>query len=538
MKPKNVMTRLQGTSSPSETRAPRTALLCLALALSLSSSALAEDEVKVEENNPDGVEEANKRNDSGLGLAPGIPQAAALAGGFSPAYAPSAEDASTWAADFHGFLSMPMNIGFNTRAGDVTEDQYKTVMHAPPVVPEYRDAFSYTSALPAPYAQLNFSYGNQLVQANVILQTRAPSTGASYFSAATAGGISDAYLTFTPKDIHKRVILMAHVGAFTNRYGVTGQYDEGRYGTPLFARVNGIGENVIALLELSKKFDLELQHGFQGQIDKPPIGIVPGDWNDYADPNLGTSFANHVHAGLTYDHFLTLGGHYMNVFTADERANHGAIPDGKINLVGGDLRFILGRYGHFYAGVTHVDARDSRSVGRVVEVLNAAGGPGLMRSYFGPNGNGTGQLLIMGGQYDVSLARAIYGQRFTGQSRDIFLSAFAQRVSVKSDDADYDNKDMQKFGVEAGYSLLKYFATSLRFDRVDQDLTDVDESFSVLSPRLIFRTGWQSRDQVVLQYSKWFNGDEVYVRDGSPAEYDPRINPDEDVVSLSATMWW
>jgi hypothetical protein len=30
----------------------------------------------------------------------------------------------------------------------------------------------------------------------------------------------------------------------------------------------------------------------------------------------------------------------------------------------------------------------------------------------------------------------------------------------------------------------------------------------------------------------------VLVRNGYPAVYDPTIHPDENVVSLSASMWW
>lgn len=518
----------------STSRASRQTFLLAVLVSLTAPSALGQD---TEEEEAEKKESAPRTTGSGLGLAPGIPQVSALAGGFSPAYKPGDESLDEWRADFHGFIQMPLNIGFNTRAGEVTEDQYKTVMHAPPQVPEYRDSFSYTSALPHPYAQLNFAYGNSEVTANVIIQARAATTGSSYFDATTAGAITDAFLTLTPRNLHEKLDLMIHVGAFTNRYGIMGQYDEGRYGTPLFARTNGVGENIVSMMRLGD-FGLELQHGFQGQIDKAPLGIVPGDWNGYADPNEGTSFVHHVHAGVTYKDFVTLGGHYMNVWTADERANMGDIPDGKMNLVGGDLRFTMGRYGHLYIAGTSVDARDARSVGRVVEVLNAVGGSGLMRNYLGPQSGGNGSLLIFGGQYDLSLARAIYGNRFEGKSRDIFISVFGQRVSVQSEDADYDGIDKQKVGAEVGYSLLPWLATSMRVDAVAQDLTDVDESHTVLTPRLIFRTNWQSRDQVVLQYQKYLYGDEVYIRTGTPPTLDPGINPDEDVVSLSATMWW
>lgn len=525
---KTAMSKMK-TGSLSMKRA--TSALALLLAWGLPALAHAQDADEPEKT------DVEKRQGSGLGLAPGIPQVSAIAGGFSPAYAPGSEDAQAWHADFHGFLSMPLNIGLNKRAGAVTEDQYSTVMHAPPVVPEYRDAFTYTSAIPEPYVQLNFGYGNAEVQANVIVQARSASTGASYFDASTSGGISDAYLTFTPQSLPKAVGILAHVGAFTNRYGIAGEYDAGKYGTPLFAQVNGVGENIVAYLDAGD-FDFELQQGFQAQLDKAPLGIVPGDWNRYADSAQGTSMTSHFHAGVTYKNLVTVGGHYMNVWTADDRANMGTIPDGKINLIGGDLRATLGRWGHFYFGVTSADAQDSRSVGRVVEILNATGGPGLMRSYLGPDSNGTGKLFIMGGQYDMSLARMIYGNLFYGQSPDVRLSLFGQRVHVTSDDADYDNVTKQKFGAELGYSMFKHMATSFRFDSIAQDLTDVDESETVISPRLIFRTGWQSRDQVMLQYSHYFMGDEVYVRDGTPAEINENINPDEDVISLSATMWW
>ncbi len=485
----------------------------------------------------DAAEEEDRKETGALGLAPGIPQVSALPGGFAPAYSPDAQKNADWHADFHGYVSVPLKLGFNNRAGEVTDQQFSTVIHAPPVVPEYRDAFTYTSALPDPYVQLNFAYGNDVVQANVILQARSANTAMSFFDASTRGGITDAFLTFNLPDLAKSVGLKVHVGAFTNRYGATGEYDEGRYGTPLIARTNGVGENIIANIELGD-FKLELQQGFQGQLDKAPLGIVPGDWNDYADPNIGTGLVHHVHAGLGYKDFGGIGLHYMNAFSADERANQGTVPDGKINILAADLRLSLHRFGHFYGAASYTDATNSRSVGRIVEVLNALGGPGLMRSYFGPNSNGTGTLLTLGGQYDLSIGRLLYANAHTGVSPDIIVSLFAIQTSVTSADPMYTDKSMFKFGGEAAYSLTSFLATALRFDSVAPDLSDADKSFMILSPRVIFRSDWQSRDQVTLQYSHWFNGSQVYVRNGTPAVLDPGIRPDEDVVSLAATMWW
>jgi hypothetical protein len=55
---------------------------------------------------------------------------------------------------------------------------------------------------------------------------------------------------------------------------------------------------------------------------------------------------------------------------------------------------------------------------------------------------------------------------------------------------------------------------------------------------VIFHTDWTSTDQIVLGYSKWFNGSLTTVRDGYPPKEDVTVIPDEHMVSLSANMWW
>jgi len=85
-----------------------------------------------------------------LGLAPGTPQIGALPGGLTPAYGLKAADEKDWRFDFHGFLTMPVRAGLNTRSGPDTPDQHKETLHAPPVVPDDRDSFSYTGVVPNP----------------------------------------------------------------------------------------------------------------------------------------------------------------------------------------------------------------------------------------------------------------------------------------------------------------------------------------------------------------------------------------------------
>jgi hypothetical protein len=237
----------------------------------------------------------------------------------------------------------------------------------------------------------------------------------------------------------------------------------------------------------------------------------------------------------------------MRAFSQDDRAGTSA-PDGRIDVLAGDARANMGRFGHLYFAAAYTDALQARSVSRVVSVLNTKGGKGLMDNYLGPLSGGTGTLMTFGGQYDLSIGRLVsYPVPFSGDGPDLFVSLFGMQTHVSSTDpsvdpyttrAKYDNITKRKFGIEASYSLLSWLAASARYDRVDPNVDEKRYSFSVISPRIIFHTGWQSTDQLVLQYSHWFNGSLTTVRVGEPPIEDLSVIPDGDMVSLSARMWW
>jgi hypothetical protein len=484
------------------------------------------------------AEKPDEKPPISLGLAPGTPQVGALPGGLTPAYGQVAADEKDWRFDFHGFLTMPLRVGINQRAGVVTTEQHSLVLHAPPVVPDYPDSFTYTTVVPNPYAQLNFSYGNSVVTGNVFVLARTAVTGTTFLDPPSEAGISDAFLTFRLPNVVKNAHFESNVGVFTTRYGAMGEFDEGHYGTPVIARVNGAGENVLAKVALGGLL-LDVEQGIQGQIDKAPNGLLPAGWNGFADPNVGSGLANHVHAGLGYLGVATLGLHYVTAWTQDDRASQGVRPDGTIGILGADLRLSMTHFGHLYVAAVRTHADNSRPVGGIVQVLNAPGGPGLIANYLGPNSGGTGTLFTVAGQYDLSIGRLLrYPYAFHGDAPDIVVSVFGMQTMVSSVDPAFDGVIKRKVGTEVGYALLPWLATALRLDHVEPNDTDASQSFSVVTPRLIFRSRWQAHDQVVLQYSHWINGSGVIVRSGYPATYDPTIRPDEDMVSLSASMWW
>jgi hypothetical protein len=477
-------------------------------------------------------------SEMGLGLAPGAPQVSNVAGGMTPAYGSQSQSLADWRFDLHGLVLLPLRVGINSRE-TAYRDQKKTVLHTPPVVPGDFETFEYTAVAPDPWVQLNFSYGNPFVVATVIIAARTVANADSWFNAPDHVGINDAFFTYRP-EIQNNIKLNLTLGGFAQHYGHMGEYDLGRYGTPLIARVGGMGVTGTGLFLLENDLDLLVEAGIQGQLTKTPIGIEPAAWNGYADPNVGTTFAPHVHAALSYKGIAQVGAHFISAFAQDDRATPTFQPDGNIAVLGFDGRLTMGRFGHLYAGYARTSANDARSVSGVIRILNASGGPGLMDEYFGRQSDGNGTLNTIGAEYDFSLGNFLaYPHKFSGRSPDIVGSLFGIFTSVDSPlDPSHDGVDKLKYGAELGYSMLSWFGIGGRYDRVLNDTDDDKQTHAILTARAIFRSDFNATDQVVLQYSHYLTGSGVGVMDGSPPQRDYSIEPDENVLSLMASMWW
>jgi hypothetical protein len=490
-----------------------------------------------------------------LGVDPSLPQLQAMPGGALPRVGePPGQD---FRFDFHGILTAPLRVGINDRNGGCPADdtlpcvpagpgQSKTVLHAPPIVPDDLDTFSHTGVVPNTYAQLNFSYGNKLVVGTATIVARESSVSSGFFDPPSQRGVNDLFLSIYP-DLPVLGPTTIHVGAFSSRYGVSGEYDEGRYGTPLIARINGAGENISARIPIGTDVSVMVEEGLQGQTNKAGNGTIPAGWNDFADPGVGSSFAVHGHLGATYKNAASLGVHGISAWAQDDRATGASAPDGDIRILGADLRFNMGRFGHLYGAFSNVKLTSARTVGRIVEVLNTKGGPGLIDNYLGQGSGGTGSLNIFGWQYDLSIGRLVsYPVQFTGDGPDIYFSLFGIYAGIKSNDATFDGTSKLKFGAEASYSMLSWLVASLRYDNVRPgrpvavglDAPDKDFAFQVIAPRIILRSDWQAHDQVVLQYAHWANGPLTTVRTGYPPVEDLAAVPDRDVLSISANFWW
>ncbi len=468
-----------------------------------------------------------------LGMSPGEPQVRSATPSVPFGIKPS--EAKENVLDFHGYILMPAHLGLHERETTMA-GQSDTVLHSPPLMAQDLRDFEYTGVVPSPWLQLNFLYGNQSVYATAILAGTSAMDGSGYFNPVDQFGVNDAFVTANLTKTFGFPFQL-NVGAFTGRYGAMGAWDAGRYGTPLIARTNTIGENIIMGYKLGELFFV-LEQGLGGQMARPPAGMVPAGWNDYAPTNVGATFVNHAHLGVAYAGLARFGLHYLTAWTQDDQVNNGQIPDGRITVFGADLQLTAKRAGHLYLGGARTQLTNAATISGAIEILNARGGPELIAHYLGPNSNGNGSLSTFGAQYDLSIARLVFGDLYTGVSPDVLVSLFGVGTYVKSHDSDYDGVFKAKMGGEATYLPLSWFGVSERFDHVRLRGQDSKQAFTISSSRLLFHMDWKSRGELALQYSHFIYGSGVQTISAyDPANAKP-VNPDHDVFSLMATYWW
>jgi len=502
-------------------------LLCWSLLLALAAPAIARAQTA------DEAAEAEERRVPRLGL--DIAEPAVRSAPPATAFGVATASSKDSVLDFHGYMLLPLNVGL-LRRENPPPGQDGTVFHTPPLVPQDYRRFQYTAVLPAPWIQLNLDYGNSRIAGTIILAATAATEAEAFYDPVRQLGVSNAYVTLNLSD-KVGIPLQVRGGAMQLRYGAMGAFDAGRYATPLIARINAIGETATA--SFTRGFATFIfEEGFGGQIARPPTGFPSAGWNDFADPNVGSSYVGHLHGGVNLAGRLQFGLHYVGAWSRDDMNVAGVLAKGSIDVLGADVRLTWGRLGHFYLGAAHTWASNAGVVAGVIEILNARGGPGLVAEYLGPQSGGNGGLTTVGLQYDFSVARAMFGDRYRGRNPDVLVSLFGIGTKVSSDDPMADGKLKLKAGVQATYLMKAWFGVSGRFDHVRPDNDFNRRAFTIYTANLLFHTNWLSRDQFALQYSHFVYGREVYVASGFPAVDNPSLTPDNDVFSLSVTFWW
>ena len=537
----------------------------------------------------------------GLSLSPETPQVGGRV--TSPAEPPpvvAPEPSAEWKFEVTGYFRAPLRFswgpattspGIDPNTGDpVPPSAAGTQLRTPPLVPDANYInWTYTNSFVAPWTELNFKYGNDRVKAQVQIASY-NLTDPGYRRLEANLGINQAFITLLWPELgnNENLHLTLTVGGFTNRYGAAGRYDAGKYETYLFGRTHVAGATVNVAYDVNDDLTVQVEGGGGAKLEPIPYYGAPGSgttdprthgtmWDPFPGPRPQESaFVAHAHLGAVLKRQWIFGAHFIDVFANDNErstafteqtfntacgAGNAASPPAvcgrpfdaprpRIMVYGADIKQLHQWIGDGYAGFSIVDARNAIYLGDAIEVIHSFGGWQLHDNYFGRPGatdTVTGKVYSFLFQYSLSLAQLLWHpQAFWGQGPDLVLTPYVMFNHVNIDnnaagtDATFDQKDKLKFGVEATYMALDWLGAGFRFDSVRPDLDDKTQNFSVFSPRLIFRTAFVTHEQIMIQYSRYFTGENV--RGQFPYNQQPGAggltSTDKNAAQIAAIIWF
>ena len=222
---------------------------------------------------------------------------------------------------------------------------------------------------------------------------------------------------------------------------------------------------------------------------------------------------------------------------------------------GGDIKLLGGVLGDGYIGVSYLKATNALYLADAIEVLHSFGGWQLHDNYFGAPGNAdqvTGSITSVELQYSFSFGQLFhYPQAFWGDGVDIVGTIFGMFNHVNAPLNPNFDLNKLKFGTEWTYTPLPWLGLGGRYDVVEPNTSASAESFSVLSPRIIFRTAFVTHEQVLIQYSRYFYGSgfqpmlgpQPGTMSGSQFPYNSQngaagLGVDKNAAQIAAIIWF
>ena len=545
----------------------------------------------------------------------------------------SAEASKEWKTDFHGYFRVPFRLGIGSRPAPKTTDtemaetdtgtraegQSATTLHAPLIPDGQYLSWQSTSHNRSDWAEMFFGIGNSWAKATIGIQGY-NFTDVSFNDPNTQYGIGQAYVTLTPDLGYENMRIALKVGAYQDRYGAAGKYDAGEYDTYLFGRTHVMGETLRADYDINEAWGLWAEEGVGGK--RPD----PSSFN-----NARFTMLAHGHLGLNKGNDMQFSTHLLYSWAQEEDRPYNTskdstqyansivdAKDGNMWVAGVDARFDLGAFGYLYGGYSHVGANNALVVGRALEVIHASGGGeyqlGIVDNYFGPGcraagadpnvprtaalagasgpfpecSAGTGSVDTVLAQYEFSLTNFLQmseegGQKFWGEGSDLKIALYGMLNKVKSDYKPVDKTIWGatdgnlkvKYGADLQYHATPSITVALRADRLQPNKDVPEQSFSIISPRIVFTSNWVTREQLSFQYSRYVYNQRECVSGPSPAGFAryrnansalcvqpppaatppdgfginsdnqtvtnrgaPSQRPDVNVFNIQATFWW
>ncbi len=497
-----------------------------------------------------------------------------------------------WGFRYNGYFRAPMNLGFSERIRPFRGQSKTTISNLQ--VPG-REFYSWqaTPNAQGPWTEMFFGYGNGTVESKIAVQAfnLADPSFNDIDEQGAQIGISQAFVSVTPdiSDIVDNMRANVRVGAFWNQYGGAGKYDAGAYDAYIIGRTHIIGTTYRLDYDMDSD-TLWFEHGVGTKQPSPAVSL-----------NTKFTLLHHAHAGMNLDNSILFGLHYMHSWTQEQDhqcvtdpnadALLGACPwigtnredpnDGSLDVYGADLRLNMDAMGEFFVGYSLVVAEYASTVDGAIEVAHAGGGgfftSGVTGVYLNERGNnagdlqGNGHVHNMQAQYDFSLSTIIGPGVFGTSTLDASLFAMFNAVS-SDDDPQADGVKKLKFGADLEFAPLSWFAVGFRADHLRPNSTIAKQTFSILSPRLVFRTDYGSHEEISLIYHRYiyaqrecrtsqdlycaqmangpnfpdgfgaFSGvtQPVNTRGGplDPEAEGLYMPPQENTLTLQATIWW
>jgi len=479
--------------------------------------------------------------------------------------------------DFHGYFRVPFRVGMGSRPAPKSTDtemaetdtstlapgQSKTTLHAPLIPDGQYLSWQSTSHNRSDWAEMFFGIGNSWAKATVGLQGY-NFTDVSFNDPTNQYGIGQAFVTLTPDLGYENMRIALKVGAYQDRYGAAGKYDAGEYDTYLFGRTHVMGETLRADYDLTEAWGLWAEEGVGGK--RPD----PSSFN-----NARFTMLAHGHVGLNKGNDMQFSAHMLYSWAQEEDRPYNTskdatgyansivdAKDGNMWVAGADARFDLGAFGYFYGGYSHIGANNALVVGRALEVLHASGGGeyqlGVVDNYFGPGcraagadpnvprtgalagasgafpecSAGTGSVDSVLAQYEFSLTNFLQmseegGQKFWGEGSDLKVALYGMVNKVKSDYKPVnprvwgptDGNLKLKYGADIQYHATPSLTAAVRVDRLQPNKDVPEQSFAIISPRLVFTSNWVTREQLTFQYSRYVYNQRECVGAASPAGF-------------------
>jgi hypothetical protein len=473
--------------------------------------------------------------------------------------------------------------------------QTTTSLHTPFVPDSQYLDWRYDRQQEYDWTELFFNYGNDVVTGTVAIDAFGFSDAEyiAYSNAATQLGIAQGYLTIHPDLGIPKFRAEAKVGSFWDKFGMAGEYDAGKYDTYMFGRTHQMGERIALEYDVSD-LTFRVSHGIGTRAEQ--LAFTPlqagnptlpsGLENNYP----GFTLLNHAHAGVSYKKLIDVNVHYLSSWAQDYRAvgvNNGATTDGHIDVYGAEIRVKPGGVGgRLYAAYSHMLATNPQAVGPLVEAVHSLGGGnyeagnGILDNFLGcsTSGGATGLTGFYNGncnttqnsigathgsvdtievQYDYSFG-ALYrklatGEGFWGGGWDANLSVFGMYSAVSSSLTTQqtgslalgDGVKKLKWGGDLVIAPWPWLGFGVRADYVQPtNVAGANQTFTVVSPKLVFHTKWITHEEITLWYSHYSYQSAVLpqppngITNPNTTGVSGPFPPDDNVVGLKGTFWW